>query len=189
MQSIAPFARTSRPSPISWQPFSPSNMPTRAQSSSAHLLCSSPPTNNLHRDLFYPLHPTCASVLKVLLILSVNYALVKAMGGGTSCSSSHVAVQRWCVARERVVRRPCLCKFSLWIHSLGMLYYRASSPPYWYAFTGRLERSTPMSRHVSFNITRLRPVSFSIDYHCACNQVFIADVWRPPSHRLSLEVH
>ena len=46
-----------------------------------------------------------------------------------------------------------------------------------------------MSRHVSFNITMLRPVSFSIDYHCACNQVFIVDVWHPPSRLLSREVH
>ena len=38
MHSTAPFAQTSRPLPRSWQPFLPSNMPTRALSSAAHLL-------------------------------------------------------------------------------------------------------------------------------------------------------
>jgi hypothetical protein len=41
--------------------------------------------------------------------------------------------------------------------------------------------------HVSFNITMLRLVSFSIDYHWACKHIGIADVRRPPARFPSCE--
>src|ERR1700677_1190379 len=100
------------------------------------LRCSSP-NNNLHRVslAFYLTFSLClpscmARVGKVLVVLSVNYALAKAIGGAVPCCSGYLTLQRKCASHERVARGLCICKFSHWIRTPGKLYARVNSLQY-----------------------------------------------------------
>ena len=75
-----------------------------------------------------------------------------------------------------MVRRLCFCEFAFWVRIPGM--------PCTLAFRCRLIVICFQDTwcgvypcwHVNFNITTLQLVSFSIDYHWACNQIGVADV-------------
>ncbi|KAF8273494.1 MBOAT-domain-containing protein [Lactarius quietus] len=128
------------------------------------ILRDSSPTNNLHRIPFYLIFSLImltilhgASVVKVLIILSINYALAKATGG------TRLAVP---VA---------------WVFNGGVLLanewyegYAFASLHSGFAFLDTWRGVYPRW-HVSFNITMLRLVSFSVDYHWACSHIGIAD--------------
>ncbi|TFY83924.1 hypothetical protein EWM64_g90 [Hericium alpestre] len=101
------------------------------------------------------LHGT--SILKVLVILSINYAIAKAGGGS-----------KWVVA-------------ATWIFNGGILFLNETYSGYTFAglhsalsILDSLEGVYPRW-HVSFNITMLRLVSFNMDYHWACNRAGAAD--------------
>ena len=143
---------------------------------------SSPPSNYLHRVPFYLIFSLLmlttlhgASVLKVLIILSANYALAKATGG------TRLAVP------------------VTWLFNGGVLLanewyegYAFASLHSGFAFLVCCTIASPLIPtdillqdgwrgihprwHVNFNITMLRLVSFSIDYHWASNHIGIADV-------------
>ncbi|KAI9453325.1 MBOAT, membrane-bound O-acyltransferase family-domain-containing protein [Lactarius psammicola] len=128
------------------------------------ILRDSSPTNNLHRVPFYLIFSLLmltvlhgASVLKVLVILSANYVLAKATGG------TRLAVP------------------VTWLFNGGVLVanewyegYAFASLHSGFAFLDTWRGVYPRW-HVSFNITMLRLVSFSVDYHWARNHIGIAD--------------
>ena len=143
---------------------------------------SSPPTNNLHRVPFYLIFSLLmliilhgASVLKVLIILSANYVLAWATGG-----RRFAVPVTWifnCVvllANEWYEGYSFASLHSGFAFLVCCAHYHALSPTYillqdsWGGVYPRW--------HVSFNITMLRLVSFSVDYHWACNHIGIADV-------------
>ncbi|CCM04219.1 uncharacterized protein FIBRA_06386 [Fibroporia radiculosa] len=98
-----------------------------------------------------------ASVLKVLVILSANYALAK------TCGSSPVG--------------PVLS----WIFNIAILF--ANEKNEGYRFTSLHTALEILDRakgiyprwHISFNITMLRLISFSLDYYWACKPAGLAD--------------
>ncbi|KAI0247695.1 MBOAT-domain-containing protein [Lactifluus subvellereus] len=118
--------------------------------------------DNLYRLPFYTLfsllmlailHGT--SILKVFLILSMNYALAKAMGGtrfGVPLTwlfnSGVLLANEWYEGYAFASLHPGLAFLDGW----------SGVYPRW---------------HVNFNITMLRLVSFSIDYHWACKRIGI----------------
>ncbi|KAI0293499.1 MBOAT, membrane-bound O-acyltransferase family-domain-containing protein [Multifurca ochricompacta] len=122
------------------------------------------PANNLYRLPFYLLFSVLmltilhgSSILKLLFILSVNYALTKATGG------TRLAVP------------------VTWLFNSGVLFlneryegYAFGSLHPGFAFLDEWRGVYPRW-HVSFNITMLRLVSFSIDYHWARGRIGIAD--------------
>ncbi|KAH9043958.1 MBOAT, membrane-bound O-acyltransferase family-domain-containing protein [Lactarius pseudohatsudake] len=128
------------------------------------ILRDSSPTNNLHRIPFYLIFSLLmltvlhgASIIKVLIILSANYGLAKATGG------TRLAVP------------------VTWLFNGGVLVanewyggYAFASLHSGFTFLDSWRGVYPRW-HVSFNITMLRLVSFSIDYHWACNHIGIAD--------------
>ena len=108
-----------------------------------------------------------ASFLKVLVILSANFALAKATGG-----------TRFAVP-------------VMWLFNAGVLLatewyegYAFANLHSGFAFLDTWRGVYPRW-HVSFNITMLRLVSFSIDYHWACSHIGIADV----GHSLPISPH
>ncbi|KAH9070807.1 hypothetical protein EDB83DRAFT_2580159 [Lactarius deliciosus] len=123
------------------------------------ILRDSSPTNNLHHIPFYLIFSLlmltvlrAASIIKVLIILSANYALAKATGG------TRLAVP------------------VTWLFNGGVLL--ANDWYGGYAFASLHSGFTfPVchARYCAYNITMLRPVSFSIDYHWACDRIGIAD--------------
>ena len=138
------------------------------------VLHDSSPANNLHRVPFYLIFLLImltilhgASVLKVLVILSANFALAKATGG-----------TRFAVPVTWLFNAGVLLATEWYEgYAFANLHSRLAFLDTWRGVYPRL--------HVNFNITMLRLVSFSIDYHWACNQIGIADV----GHSLPISPH
>ena len=129
------------------------------------VLRDSSPANNLHRVPFYLIFLLImltilhgASVLKVLVILSANFALAKATGG-----------TRFAV--------PVTWPFNAGVLLATEWYegYPFANLHSGFAFLDT-SRGVYPRWHVNFNITMLRLVSFSIDYHWACSHIGVADV-------------
>jgi len=128
------------------------------------VLRGSTPADNLHRIPFYILFSLLmltilhgASILKVLFILAVNYVLCRATGG------TRLAIP------------------ATWLFNGGVLLANKWYEGYAFAdlhpgfeFLDGWHGIYPRW-HVSFNITMLRLVSFSIDYHWACTRTGITD--------------
>ncbi|KAH9955917.1 MBOAT, membrane-bound O-acyltransferase family-domain-containing protein [Russula dissimulans] len=127
-------------------------------------LRGSAPANNLHRVPFYILFSLLmlvilhgASMIKVLFILSVNYGLAKATGG------TRLAIPATWLFNGGVLLA------NKWYEGylFGALHPGLAFLDGWHGVYPRW--------HVSFNITMLRLVSFSIDYHWACSRIGIPD--------------
>ncbi|THH08114.1 hypothetical protein EW146_g9102 [Bondarzewia mesenterica] len=125
---------------------------------------STPPSDNLYRLPFYTifsfimlfvLHGT--SAFKILLILSINYALAKACG------------QYKCAV------------IATWVFNSGVLFLNEMNAAY--AFASVHPSLQPLDSwqgvyprwHISFNITMLRLISFSMDYYWASNRTGTPD--------------
>ncbi|KAI0050527.1 MBOAT-domain-containing protein [Auriscalpium vulgare] len=123
------------------------------------ILRVSRPSDNLHRLPFYlafsllmlaVLHGT--SALKVLLILTANYALARASAG-----------KAWAVAATWIVNGAVLFANERYSgYTFGSVHPALGSLDSW--------RGVYPRWHVSFNITMLRLVSFNVDYHWACRR-------------------
>ncbi|KAI0288928.1 MBOAT, membrane-bound O-acyltransferase family-domain-containing protein [Russula brevipes] len=120
--------------------------------------------DNLHRIPFYILSSLLmltilhgASILKILVVLSVNYSLAKVTGGTRFAvpvtwifNAAVLFANEWYEGYAFATLHP---QFAFLDHWRGVY-------PRW---------------HLSFNITMLRLVSFSVDYHWACSRIGITD--------------
>jgi hypothetical protein len=149
---------------------------------------SSPPTNNLHRVPFYLIFSLImltvlhgASVLKVLILLSLNYALAKATGG------TRLAVPATWIFNGGVLLANQWYEGYAFASLHSGFAFLVSLTPFLTFPTHTLLQDTWRGVyprwHVSFNITMLRLVSFGVDYHWACNNIGIADVCHSPFFR------
>ncbi len=114
------------------------------------------------------LHGT--SILKIAVILSLNYAIAKACGGsklgpllGWVFNGAVLFANEWSEGYRFASIHPSL---QSWVWDCCLRFAQYSSPisnqDYWEGIYPRW--------HIIFNITMLRLISFNMDYYWACNE-------------------
>lgn len=125
--------------------------------------------------MLFALHGS--SALKVYLILTANYALAKACGG-----SKAGPVLTWVFNALVLFGNDRYSGYSYaglhpWLAFMVRLHPLLTDPADLTSYRGQDTWKGIYPRwYVSFNITMLRLVSFSMDYYWACNRVGIPDV-------------